>query len=208
MTPSLEDFLKPTALLAVLLNPFLMSIYLLDMIESLDPATFGRTVARGSLIASIAFALFALGGDAIFSDVLQVRFASFLIFGGILFLLIGLRLAQSGPRALGELRGPPEHLAGSVAMPFMIGPGTVSASVLIGARLPPLWALLSIACAMIATLLGLVVVKAVHSRVRDRQAHLVERYVDIVARASALLVGTIAVDMVLSGLSRVWRQLG
>lgn len=32
------------------------------------------------------------------------------------------------------LRGKAEHLAGSVAMPFMIGPGTVNASVIIGTK--------------------------------------------------------------------------
>lgn len=205
MTPSLEAFLKPTALLAVLLNPFLMSIYLLDMIESLDAKTFARTVARGALIATGAFVLFALGGDAIFRDVFQVRFASFLIFGGILFLLIGLRLSQQGPSALGEFRGAPEHLAGSVAMPFMVGPGTVSASVLIGARLPAIWALLSIVCAMVATVLGLWAVKAVHSHLKERQTHLIERYVDVVARASALMIGSVAVDMVITGVGRVWK---
>jgi multiple antibiotic resistance protein len=30
------------------------------------------------------------------------------------------------------MRGAPEHLAGTIAMPFMIGPGTISAAVVTG----------------------------------------------------------------------------
>lgn len=187
-------------MLVVLLNPFLMSVYLLDLIESLDDQTFTRTLIRGAAIATGVFCLFAVGGDAVFRDVLQVRFASFLIFGGLLFLVIGIRFAQYGPEALTQLRGAPEHLAGSIAMPFMVGPGTVSASVLAGARLPVHWALLSILTAMLVTVGGLSILKTVHTRAKRRHTALVDRYFDIVGRASALLIGTIAVDMVLSGL--------
>lgn len=191
--------------LVVLLNPFLMSVYLLDLIEMLDDATFTRILMRGAAIASSVFCLFAVCGDAVFRDVLQVRFASFLIFGGLLFLAIGLRFAQQGPAALTQLRGKPEHLAGSIAMPFMVGPGTVSASVLAGARLPVQWALLSIVAAMSLTVVGLSVLKAVHTRAKRRHTALVDRYFDIVGRASALLIGTIAIDMVLTGVE-LWLQ--
>ncbi len=84
--------------------------------------------------------LFAVAGDALFARVLQVRFASFLIFGGIVFLVVAIRYMMIGAEAIRGLRGPPEHIAGSVAIPFMIGPGTVSASVLVGSRLPIGWA--------------------------------------------------------------------
>ncbi|WP_219907911.1 MarC family protein [Enhygromyxa salina] len=205
MAFELDPFMKSTMLLVVLLNPFLMSIYLLDMIQTLDDRTFNQILTRGSLIATGVFCVFAAGGDAIFQDVLQVRFASFLVFGGILFLLIGVRFAQDGPEALTQLRGAPGHLAGAIAMPFMVGPGTVSASILAGARLPVVWALVSIVAAMSVTVGGLVVLKAIHTRVQQRNVELVDRYVDVIGRASALLIGTIAIDMVLSGLE-LWAR--
>jgi multiple antibiotic resistance protein len=194
---------KSALLLFVLLNPFLMSIYLLDLIEELDTRTFNAALARGALIASVAFAVFAIGGDAIFARVLQVRFASFLVFGGILFLLIGVRFVHQGPDAVKQLRGAPEHIAGSIAMPFMIGPGTVSASVLAGARLSLGFALLAIALAMLGTVLGLFVLKWLHDRLRESHGRLVSRYIDVTGRASALLIGTIAIDMVFNGLD-IW----
>ena len=46
--------------------------------------------------------------------------------------MIGVRSVFSGKILLFETHGNPEHLAGAVAMPFMIAPGTLSASMLIG----------------------------------------------------------------------------
>jgi multiple antibiotic resistance protein len=202
----MNDFAKSTALLAVLLNPFLMSVYLLDLIQGLEARRFASVLLRGALIAATVFVACAWGGDAIFEDLLQVRFASFLLFGGLVFLLIGIRFVMHGPQALAELRGgAPEHLAGSVAMPFMIGPGTVSASVLAGARLPFPLAAGSIATSMVICVLGVLGLKVLYDRARTRRAGLVARYVDIVGRISALLIGTIAVEMLLKG-AELWLE--
>src|SRR5262245_35201811 len=111
-------------LLLVLLNPFALSAYLIELIRALDLRTFTRVVTRAALISGTVFALFALSGTAFFERVLRVRFAAFQIFGGILFLVIAVRFVVSGGKALEGLRGEtPGHLAGAVAMPFMIGPG-------------------------------------------------------------------------------------
>jgi len=196
----MNAFLQSTTLLFVLLNPFLMTIYLLDLIERLDGATFRSVLVRGSAISACVFAVFALAGAAIFQDVLQVRFASFLVFGGIVFLIIGIRFVFDGPEAVTRVRGPAEHLAGSIAMPFMIGPATVSASVLAGAHLSAPLAVLSIVAALAAAVAGILLLKTLYDHVHQRNERLVSRYIDIVGRISALVVGTIAMDMILSGL--------
>jgi len=83
-------FFNSTALLLVLLNPFLLIIYLTDVVQKLDQRRFNGVVVRAGLIALAVFVVFALLGDAIFVRFMQVQFASFQIFGGIVFLLIGL----------------------------------------------------------------------------------------------------------------------
>lgn len=196
----MSELLRSAALLFALLNPFLMTIYLLDLIRDLDAPTFRRVLLRGALISALVFVGFALTGDLLFRELLQVRFASFQIFGGVIFLLIGIRFVMQGPGAIEQLRGEPEHVAGSIALPFMIGPGTVSASVLAGTRLPPHLAVTAVIVALTATVLGVIVIKNLHDHVRTRNEALVERYVDLVGRVSALLIGTFAIDMILSGL--------
>ena len=125
----MTDFLRSSVLLLVLLNPFLLIIYLIDVVEKLDRSEFTRVLVRAGLIATAVFWLFAILGDAVFSDVLQAEFASFQIFGGVVFLLIGLQFVFRGPTAVEILRGESRHLTGAIAMPILIGPGTISASV-------------------------------------------------------------------------------
>jgi small neutral amino acid transporter SnatA (MarC family) len=141
-----------------------------------------RVLLRGSLISVAVFAIFAWSGDAFFSDVLQVRFASFQIFGGIVFLLIGARLVLTGADAMRAMRGQPEHIAGSIAMPFIIGPGTVSASVVVGARLPVLHGIAVIAVALAITVALVTAIKVAHDFLKERNARLFDRYIEAGSR--------------------------
>ena len=187
-----------------LLNPFLLSLYLMELITRFEFKLFLRILTRGVIIAWMVFSGFALTGDALFSKMLHVDFSSFQIFGGILFLIVGVRFFFEGPQAIGVLRGEPEHLAGSIAMPFFIGPATVSAAVMIGSQLPSVWALSTIWLTMILVIIGLALIKLSHDHLRARNHKLVERYVDITGRVSALMIGTFAIQMIITGLQSQW----
>lgn len=191
-----------------LLNPFLLSLYLLDLIVKLPPRVFVAVLARGVVIGGVVFSLFALTGDAFFSRMLHVDFASFQIFGGVVFLLIGIRFFFHGHEAIRTTRGEPEHLAGSIAMPFLVGPATVSAAVMMGSSLSVAEALGVVWLTMAAVVAGLAGLKFVHDHLRDRNARLVDRYVEITGRVSALMIGTFAVQMIATGARHHWPGLG
>lgn len=199
----MEPFIKSVTLMVVLLNPFLMSLYLADLIDELDNRQFTRVLTRGAIIATTVFVVFALTGDAFFSKVLQVRFASFLIFGGVIFLVIALRYFSVGAEALRGLRGDPQFLEGSVAMPFMIGPGTISASVLTGLRLPAGQSIIAILTSMVLAVGSLWIFKTLLDYVRRHNETLLRRYYDIVGRFSAFIIGSIAVEMIVQGWERI-----
>lgn len=195
-----DSFIQSVLFLLVLINPFLVSVYLIDLIRGLEFPVFTRILSRAMVISTVAYVAFAWGGDRIFEDLLQVRFAAFQTFGGVVFLLIAVRSMLVGGQVMIELRGDPEHLAGAIAMPFMIGPATVSACVLIGAQSPMWMASLGIVTAVLATTIVLLGLKIVFDHVRERNYRLIERYMDIVGRVSAILLGTIAVEMIFRGL--------
>jgi small neutral amino acid transporter SnatA (MarC family) len=197
----MDTFVESAALLLLLLNPFLLTIYLLDLVQSLDTSSFARVLLRAGLIATAVFALFAIAGDAVFSRLFQARFASFQVFGGLLFLVVGLRFALTGRAAIEALRGEPEQVAGAVAMPFMIGPGTVGASVIVGGRMNPVAAVFAVVSAVALTVVVVVSLKILHDRFHAGRERLVQRYVEVVGRASALVVGTFAVEMIMRGLA-------
>lgn len=199
----MTDLIKSTVLLLVLLNPFLVIVYLVDLVEKLDQKNFSRVLIQGGLIAAVVFFCFAAVGDFIFSGIVQAEFASFQIFGGVVFLLIGLQFVLHGPTAIEILRGDSKHLAGAIAMPVLIGPGTISASVVIGKRHEVLQACVAIVVAVSISLAIMLALKALHDYVRPRSEPLVKRYIEIGGRITALYVGTIAVDMIMQGV-RTW----
>ena len=58
---------------------------------------------RAHVISGVVFVFFSVEGESIFEYVFKVRFASFLIFGGIIFLMIGMRSVFSGQMAMSEI---------------------------------------------------------------------------------------------------------
>jgi len=203
-----DAVIRSFTLIVVLLNPFLLAVYLLPLIRELDAKTFAQVLLRGGFISTIAFIVFALLGDAVFRDLLQVRFAAFLVFGGLVFLLIGLRYMVRGPEAIELLHGQVDHIAGSVAMPFMIGPGTINASVLAGSQMPIQYSAATIVAAVAASLIGVWILKEIHDFVNRRNSKIVARYVDLIGRISALVIGAIAVEMIFLGLEQWIATMG
>jgi len=182
----MPDFLKAASLLLALLNPFLVIVYLLEVVQTLDRTTFRRVLVRAGIIACLVFSCFALAGDMIFSDIIQAEFASFQIFGGIVFLVIGLQFVFKGTSAIEILRGESQHLVGAIAMPVLIGPGTLSASVVIGKRLEPLSACGAIVLAVGISISLMLVLKALHDHARSARERLIQRYIEIAGRVTAL----------------------
>ena len=201
----MTEFIRSSALLFVLLNPFLVILYLVDMLQTLERGQFAKVIVRAGLIASVVFCCFAILGDAIFSGFIQAEFASFQIFGGVVFLLIGLQFVFRGPAAIEILRGESSQLAGAVAMPVLIGPGTISASVVIGKRLDPIYACAAVLAAVITFVVLIVALKALHDFVRPRSEPLVQKYIEIAGRIMALFVGTISVNMIMQGI-QTWSE--
>lgn len=200
-----KPFIDAVVLMLVLFNPLLMSAYLHDVMKQLSLAEFTKVISRSFLISGSVFCFFAWAGDRFFSNILQVRFAAFLIFGGVVFLVIGIRAIVFGVQMIGELRGDAAHLAGAIAMPFLIGPGTISASVLAGSKLPVGLAWLSIVVALLASCLMLIATKRIFDYLQGHSEQLLQRYMEAIGRASALVIGTIAVEMILKGID-LWQS--
>jgi len=196
----MEIFIKTFLLFFVLLNPFTLSIYLLDVIKAFDLRRFSRLLIWASFLSLAAFIFFALAGDALFAQVLQVQFASFQIFGGITFLIIGIRLILGMGPPMEALRPESSQLSGAIAMPLIVGPGTISASVFAGSRLDPVLACLCITLALFAAILSIILFKVIHDHVLRRSEIYLQRYTDIAGRVTALFTGSYAVEMIFKGI--------
>ncbi|MGH7144928.1 MAG: MarC family protein [Planctomycetota bacterium] len=203
----MAQFFLSSSLLLALLNPFMLVVYLIAPMQSLTRREFLSVMVRAGLIASVVFCVFAILGDAIFSDVIQAQFASFQIFGGVIFLVIGLQFVFKGPVALEILRGESKHIAGAVAMPVLIGPGTLSASIIVGQHLTRLLACAAVLLAVFISIATVLLLKNLYDYVLPRRALLVERYIEITGRITALYIGTVAVEMIMQGIKAWLKQL-
>jgi len=199
----MHAFIQTTLLILILLNPFLVIVYLVDVINKLSRPRFLSVLVRAGLISTVVFSVFAVLGDAIFARFLQADFASFQIFGGVIFLLIGIQFVFHGNSAIEGLRGESEYIAGAIAMPIMIGPGTISISVLAGQRLQSVLAVLAIIVAMIICIGVMMLLRIVHDYVRPKNEKLIERYTEIAGRITSIVIGTFAVEMIMQGL-KAW----
>jgi len=202
----MEQFSKSALLLFVLLNPFLMSVYLGELIKGMPFQGFSRQLIHAGLISYVVFLLFAWGGEAIFQDVLQVRFLSFMIFGGITFLVIGIRMILGVGAPVESLRPFKEELSSAIAMPFIVGPGTITASVLAGSRMQFGIAAGAIALGLVAAIGAILGVKWIYDIVQTRKEAYVSRYMDIAGRVTALFTGAFAIELILKGAER-WLHL-
>jgi small neutral amino acid transporter SnatA (MarC family) len=200
---NINQFIKSTALLLVLLNPFLIILYLLDVVQKLQIKQFIHVILRAGIIATITFIIFAVIGDFIFSNIIQAEFASFQIFGGLIFLIIGIQFVLKGPTAIEILRGDSEYLSGAIAMPILVGPGSISASIIIGKHHTPLVASISIVTAILTSISIIILLKVVHDYIRQNKEPLIQRYIEIAGRMMALIVGTISIDMIMQGI-KIW----
>lgn len=199
------DFWRSSALLLMLLNPFLVILYLVDVLDKVELKRFAEILTKAGAISIAIFAAFAGVGDFIFSDLVQARFAAFQIFGGIIFLIIGMQFVFKGVGAVELLRGDSTSITGAIVMPVLVGPGTISASVVIGKRLDLLTAIIAIAVAISISVVCMILLKEVYDFVKPRREAMIQKYTEIAGRIMALYVGTISIDMIMQGIQS-WIQ--
>lgn len=195
----MDQIISSITMLLVLLNPFLIIVYLIDIVKKKSKAVFTSVMIRAGLISSIVFCSFALLGDTIFKSVFNASFASFQIFGGVIFLLTGIQFVFRGSSSIESLRGESKYVAGAIAMPIFIGPGTISYSVFIGERLSKFNAVLSILIAVGLCVSIILILKNIHDRIQKQKEELIEQYIDIAGRVIAFLIGTVSIELIMNG---------
>ena len=63
-------FIKTTLLLLMLLNPFLLIMYVLDIVQEYGKKEFSRVLVRAGVISFLIFVLFVFFGDLFFGELL------------------------------------------------------------------------------------------------------------------------------------------
>lgn len=186
----------------VLLNPFALFIYLLPIKKERGFRTFASVLFRASLISGAIYILFALFGQAIFQG-LNIQFEAFRIFGGIVLVSFALSFILQGKQSMITTRGELSKIAAEVALPFIVGAGTITQSILIGEAMGAISAIMTIACVMILNFLIIMTLAQVRHNLSTPLKVVFDKNAEILLRVNGFIVGAYGVNLIIIGAQNI-----
>lgn len=183
-----------------LINPVAIFVYLLPLKQERGIDDFTRVLIRASLFTFVIYSIFALYGEQIFTELLQVEFSSFRVFGGIVLLALSLNYLVAGKRRFIATKGEMNEIAAQVALPYMVGSGTLTMSIIMGRALSKPTAVLSIGAVIAITFAIIITLALIREGVRKNVKAAFDRNLDIFMRLNGFFVGTIGVDLIVKGI--------
>ncbi|MEQ8351281.1 MAG: MarC family protein [Leptospiraceae bacterium] len=192
----LDQFL----LMLVMINPFAQVLYLSELMNELSFKDFVRVHWRATLISVAIFLIFAFFGRTLLQHVFQVQLASLQVFGGIIMLFIAFRYISQGPGSNLLFRGDISEMAPQISLPYMVGPGTIWISILLGEIYAPYISMLIIMAVLAVNFLFVILICLIFERVSGMKETRLGKYFAILMRTNALFIGAIAMEMVVTGL--------
>ena len=185
----------------IMLNPFALFLYLKDVIKELSTKDFLVVLFKASLISYVIYCTFAIFGNGIFINFFKINFESFRIFGGIIIFAYAFSFIMRGSTSMINRKESLDDLSSEIALPFMVGAGTISLSVLIGYKNNVPVSLSMIAIVLASNYLIIIALKFMKEFLDKKMQKLAfDKYSNVFARLNGFIVGAIGVDMVIQGI--------
>ncbi len=209
--PDIPDTLKALIAIVVLINP-LEGIPLFLARTGAMSAAARLAVARKASLTVLSLLLGAMAGGKAILYLFGIQIAAFTIAGGIIILLISLKMVLEPPKE------PPseEQTAGDFSIvplgtPLLAGPGPISSVIIFSSKgidpqhINSLWA-------SDAVLILLIAVSAFITYLSLKMALPVGRWlgatgINVLTRLAGILVAAIAIQMILGGLLKTFPSL-
>jgi len=187
-----------------MLNPFALFIYLMPVMRELDEKDFMKVLLRASFISFIIFYIFSFGGEFIFEDILQIRFESFRIFGGVVLFTFAFMYIVHGRKSLIELKENLNDLANEIALPFMVGAGTISLAILIGYKFLVVKTSIILAGIMGVNFFAIVILMYIRKALSVRMKVAFDKMMEMSLRLNGFFVGAIGLNMIITGVDNLY----
>lgn len=189
----------------LLLNPFALFLYLKDVMEALSNREFAKVMLRASIISFIICLVFAAFGDEIFMNIFHVNFESFRIFGGVVLFSFSFLFIVRGHNTIIQVKPNIDEIANELAMPFMVGAGAISLSIIIGNNAGNyIWSAAQIGLALVINLVVIFVLKYLKDYLTTINARsLFDKVMGMLVRLLAFMVGAIGVQMMATGIKEM-----
>lgn len=189
----------------VMLNPFALFLYLNPIMDNLKNKEFLKVLFEASAISFAILIVFLLFGNFILEKVFQINFESFRIFGGIIIFSFAYLFIVKGQKAMIHMKEDLEDLASEIALPFMVGAGTISLSVLMGFTLNPAKGTFALVLILIINFLIIVGLKYLKDDIKKKKLRIAfDKNMEVFLRVMGFMIGAIGINMIVSGIKAVF----
>ena len=183
---------KAVLVLFIVVDPFGNIPIFIGLTEKMAKGEKKKVFNTAIIVGIILLLVFALTGQEIF-ELFGISIYSFEVAGGILLLIIAIRILVSG--TMKETNESPESLgAVPIAMPLLVGPGAITTTILSIQTYDVYVTALSVLIVMVIVWVILRFMERAY-RILGKTGSLV------IARVMALLIAAIAVQYILTGVA-------
>ena len=191
-----HSFVSAFVLLLLVLDPFGSLPIFISVQRSVAPERRTRVALRETLIAFAVLLVFMLAGQG-FLNLMRLSERSLEVAGGVILLIIAIRMIFSGGAEVYASDSQREPLIFPLAVPLLAGPSAMATVLLLASRQPEGLLHWIGALTLAMALSGLVLLTA--DRIRR---WLGSSMVSAIEKLMGLVLTAIAVEMVLAGLKR------
>jgi len=189
----------------VMLNPFALFLYLEPIRKDLSHKSFMKVIFKATLISFVICLIFFFFGDVLFTKVFVIHFESFRIFGGIIIFSYAYFFIVRGQKALIMIKENLDDLASEIALPFMVGAGTISLSILLSQKHSYLKGTLALMIIFLLNFLILYVLKKLRDSIEMRKfKKAFDKNMEVLLRLNGFFIGAIGINMVLTGIKNMF----
>lgn len=186
----------------VLMNPVALYIYILPLKKVVGLRRFIHIVARATLISYVVYVAFALSGEKLF-NILQIDFEAFRIFGGIVVTALSLIFILQGKKSMITTKGEVNRIAAEIALPFMVGAGTIAISIIIGRQQGAVMASTIIFIVMLLTFIAICMLSLLRHWLRPKWKIVFDQNAEILLRLNGFVIGAFGVNLVVTGIRNI-----
>ncbi|GAA5030501.1 UPF0056 inner membrane protein [Marivirga lumbricoides] len=174
--------------------------------KDLPDADFRTVFLKATTISFFVFVVFLIFGDVVFQQVFRINFESFRIFGGIVLFSFAYVFIVQGKKAFIQIKGDLNELASEIALPFMVGAGTISLTVLMGDELKIWKGIVSLVVIMLVNFVFIMGMKQLRKSMRSKRIQTAfDKNMELLLRINGFFLGAIGIDMVVTGISNLIR---
>ena len=172
--------------------------------QDLSAKQFRQVFFKASLISFFIYMVFLLFGNFIFEKIFQINFESFRIFGGIILFSLAYLYIIKGQKGFLQAKENLDDLASEIALPFMVGAGTISLAILLGDRLTFPQNIISLVAIMIINYIIVIGLIEIRARINHRKFKVAfDKNMEILIRINGFFVGAIGINMILNGITNI-----